>query len=567
MIVENLEYQQKPTLINLNLTNFCNFRCLHCPMDHNYNEFYKKQSANFEKLKSHLLGLKKWLKNYVLNISGGEPFLYPKLFELLDFCAKQKIIVHLQTNGSLFTNSIIQKLAKSEVHTLSVSIDGFEKTHDFIRGVPGSFKRSISGLKKLDELIPKFKNNLTYTIMSHNIVETPNFVKWAKTQSYIKNITFQAIQIKDVRKYKEDLLWPKFSQVVSSLDQLIDLRKKKYKIVSSITQLSKMKEYFLDPIRVCKIPNEGCSVRYTNYFIESDNKIIVCPLSSEFKYGSIGDTNDLPRLIWNSKKANTVKNKISKCKQTCMVSFNCSFSDKVLVKMPKYCFIDLSEKIKLEELEKFMFNAQRFLKKVVFRLKKLPKKNIFYSLIKKLAKEGIEIEFKFLEELQLDKNLLKLLRLGDLTLNIKFKSYIKQKELVKQIQKYTLNKVKIVVTFPYKKDKELTQKSIEEKYKTNFVNEFQYYFPKRILSGKKITSNTNIFSNQKFVKYKNLLPKTMTKQEYFFENILRSLFIDSYGNIVLGKYFFIVKVLSITLCRLAIDFFLYSSSGVQRSRR
>ena len=54
MIVENLEYQQKPTLINLNLTNFCNFRCLHCPMDHNYNEFYKKQSANFEKLKSHL---------------------------------------------------------------------------------------------------------------------------------------------------------------------------------------------------------------------------------------------------------------------------------------------------------------------------------------------------------------------------------------------------------------------------------------------------------------------------------------------------------------------------------
>ena len=185
-----------------------------------------------------------------------------------------------------------------------------------------------------------------------------------------------------------------------------------------------------------------------------------------------------------------------------------------------------------------MFNAQRFLKKVVFRLKKLPKKNIFYSLIKKLAKEGIEIEFKFLEELQLDKNLLKLLRLGDLTLNIKFKSYIKQKELVKQIQKYTLNKVKIVVTFPYKKDKELTQKSIEEKYKTNFVNEFQYYFPKKILSGKKITSNTNIFSNQKFVKYKNLLPKTMTKQEYFFENILRSLFIDSYGNIVLGKYFF-----------------------------
>ena len=126
-------YQKKPTFINLNITHKCNFKCLHCSIGQR--PFYETPTyeLNFDSLKKHVLGFKKWLKDFELQISGGEPLLYPYFFEFLDFCSTHDINVAVPTNGWLFTRENIIRLANTRLTHLDVSIDGMSSTHDFIR--------------------------------------------------------------------------------------------------------------------------------------------------------------------------------------------------------------------------------------------------------------------------------------------------------------------------------------------------------------------------------------------------------------------------------------------------
>ena len=51
------------------------------------------------------------------------------------------------------------------METISISIDGLEQTHDSFRGVPGSYKKIISNIKKLQEA--NFVNHIQVTTVFH----------------------------------------------------------------------------------------------------------------------------------------------------------------------------------------------------------------------------------------------------------------------------------------------------------------------------------------------------------------------------------------------------------------
>lgn len=89
------------------------------------------------------------------DISGGEPLLYPYLFELLEYLIEQEVSVTMVSNGTLLYEkinhsnvSIIKKL--TELH---ISIDNsIAEIHDNYRGCKGAFVKSIRGLKYLQHL-------------------------------------------------------------------------------------------------------------------------------------------------------------------------------------------------------------------------------------------------------------------------------------------------------------------------------------------------------------------------------------------------------------------------------
>ncbi|HEX9114076.1 MAG TPA: radical SAM protein, partial [Nitrospirota bacterium] len=83
-----------------------------------------------------------------MNITGGEPFLRPDLFAVLEEVRRRDFDIFLLTNGTLVDRARAMRLAELGVRGVQVSIEGPEPVHDSIRGA-GSFAASAAGIAHL----------------------------------------------------------------------------------------------------------------------------------------------------------------------------------------------------------------------------------------------------------------------------------------------------------------------------------------------------------------------------------------------------------------------------------
>ena len=143
---------EKPSLYNLfwETTLRCNAKCKHCGSRAGEDCHVKDEltTAEIERaLKS--ISDKYDASKILLNITGGEPLVRADLFEVMDFAKKLGYHWGMTTNGILISDEAIKKMKKTGMTTISISLDGLEKSHDEFRGVEGSFKKIIENIKKL----------------------------------------------------------------------------------------------------------------------------------------------------------------------------------------------------------------------------------------------------------------------------------------------------------------------------------------------------------------------------------------------------------------------------------
>jgi radical SAM protein with 4Fe4S-binding SPASM domain len=88
----------------------------------------------------------------VLHFTGGEPFVYRGLLELIDLGIAQGYgDIVINTNGTLVDAEWVSQLSKRAAHVrITVSLDGPQPLHDAVRG-PGSFERSSQTVSQLLE--------------------------------------------------------------------------------------------------------------------------------------------------------------------------------------------------------------------------------------------------------------------------------------------------------------------------------------------------------------------------------------------------------------------------------
>ena len=85
------------------------------------------------------LGLKR------VRVSGGEPFLYPGLFELVERGADLGLAVSIQTNG-LMLGRLAERINAAPIASLHVSLDGTGAANDALRQVPGHYERVLAAI-------------------------------------------------------------------------------------------------------------------------------------------------------------------------------------------------------------------------------------------------------------------------------------------------------------------------------------------------------------------------------------------------------------------------------------
>jgi len=83
-----------------------------------------------------------------LAFSGGEPLAREDFFEVVAYAKKRIPYVSLATNGTLITKDNAERLKDAGIDYVEISLDGASAaTHDWFRGIPGAFERTMEGIK------------------------------------------------------------------------------------------------------------------------------------------------------------------------------------------------------------------------------------------------------------------------------------------------------------------------------------------------------------------------------------------------------------------------------------
>jgi radical SAM protein with 4Fe4S-binding SPASM domain len=161
-------------LIQWHLTERCNLRCRHCYQDNqNQEEMSFSEIAGVIEAAGRMV--QDWQEAYDLefqpsfNVTGGEPFLRPDFFPILERMLATGFEVYILSNGTLISEEKAQRVAGLGVHGVQVSLEGTEETHDGIRG-PGSFAAAVAGIRHLLGAGVKVSLNTTLSRMN-----APNF--------------------------------------------------------------------------------------------------------------------------------------------------------------------------------------------------------------------------------------------------------------------------------------------------------------------------------------------------------------------------------------------------------
>ncbi|MGQ0505595.1 MAG: radical SAM protein [Myxococcaceae bacterium] len=89
------------------------------------------------------------LGTFEVVLIGGEAYLHPGFLEIVQELRAHGIRPSMTTGGRGVDARLAQAMARAGMHSVSVSIDGLEPTHDLMRATKGSYAAAISALRHL----------------------------------------------------------------------------------------------------------------------------------------------------------------------------------------------------------------------------------------------------------------------------------------------------------------------------------------------------------------------------------------------------------------------------------
>ena len=127
-------------------TTRCNLHCRHCGSDC----FAAGSDADMP-LEDFLrafdtIPAAERARPFTVVLTGGEPLLRPDLAEIGLALRSRGAGWGIVSNGWLYDAGMHQRLVAAGLGALTISLDGLEASHDWMRGRPGSFSRALKGI-------------------------------------------------------------------------------------------------------------------------------------------------------------------------------------------------------------------------------------------------------------------------------------------------------------------------------------------------------------------------------------------------------------------------------------
>ena len=293
---------KSPISVVWEITNNCNFKCPHC-------RAYEEFTVDDEKIENKIID--ELIKNDILtvNISGGEPLLNPRIFEIIQRLSNANMYVGISTNGWLYKEKR-KKLLEAGLKFIQVSLDGDKMLHEKFRGVEGSYERAVDTLKqaKKDGLFTQ----MNVTITSENL----KTLEWNYNKALeigVDKILYRRV-VSAGKAVENDYIIPNKKEYIDTIQKLIKLDNSKLIVAVDDPIIYAIQDIESDE-------KLGCAAGIKSVGISSNGDIYPCIFLRE-KLGNITKDN-LEELWQNNEILNKLRNKdINECGK-CKYKFSC----------------------------------------------------------------------------------------------------------------------------------------------------------------------------------------------------------------------------------------------------
>jgi len=297
-----IKERKPPVLFGWELTLKCNMKCKHCGSiagQCRTKELTTKEALNLcEELKQ--------LKIKNVGITGGEAILRYDWAIIVKKLRALGIKVSILSNGWEINDDIIRQFKELGVSMIAISIDGgASQTHDYIRGMPGSFNKCIKTLIQLKK--QNISTTVVTTVHKGNITELPKLkdILIGKTDVWQLQIAVP------FGRFPKDQLLSK--EEYYSLAMFIAATRRKISRKRLIIHGAHSIGYHSNIIRNTMVNPiwAGCQAGISTMAIQSNGNVKGClSVPSEFVEGNIKTTP--LKEIWNNPNAFSFTRKFEK---------------------------------------------------------------------------------------------------------------------------------------------------------------------------------------------------------------------------------------------------------------
>ena len=166
------------------ITEGCNLRCSHCWINPPHEKDNKAEKFPFVSLDlfKRIVSQAKELGMFSVKLTGGEPLIHPEIEAILDYIKEQELSLSIETNGTMCTPELVDKIKKCNCKGISTSLDGPDAvTHERVRRVKGAFSSTLEGLRNLVKA--ELKPQIIMSVMRRNRDKMEELVRLAEKEN------------------------------------------------------------------------------------------------------------------------------------------------------------------------------------------------------------------------------------------------------------------------------------------------------------------------------------------------------------------------------------------------
>jgi MoaA/NifB/PqqE/SkfB family radical SAM enzyme len=305
-MAESVTYRaplKAPLSVCIWISDVCNLSCKYCYAS----PFSGKimETARLYQILDELINL----QVFGIVLAGGEPFMHPDIFKIIEYCVDRNVQVGVLSNGILLDKTAIHKLStivKNKRFILQISLDSIQpETNDLTRGAGCTIIENIKELCKTDirmqmaTVITKYNVETAHRVIEafYPAIKRYHFLNVQRTEKSLKNpnLLISGEQAKKfwlglkeyARKFPEDLFLPSLRIMLRAA-----------KAEDSVTMNAFHQQATFD----CKT----CSVGLTHINIDAEFNVLGCDIAKDFT--NMGNVlKQSFSEVWNSKQAHEVR--------------------------------------------------------------------------------------------------------------------------------------------------------------------------------------------------------------------------------------------------------------------